>query len=154
MKTPRRPWILLAFAAAAAPALVGAAAPAGIRVEAPSVRLVPPSVTITAGFVTLVNDGAAAAALVGARSDCARVVELHVMEEREGRMSMRKVERLEIPAHGRLELGPGAAHLMLIDLRQRLEVGSPVTVHLDFADGSELAVAFPIVDPRSAGSHR
>lgn len=131
--------------------LIAGSALADVRAVEPWARLQPPSSPMSAAFLVLENTGSEADALVGASCDCSEVVELHVMQETDGKMSMRKVERFEIPAGGRFELKPGGPHLMLIRLTGALDQAKPVHLKLRFAHAPELAVEVPVRDSRPAG---
>ena len=73
--------------------------------------------------------------LTAVSSPVAGVAEVHEMKMDGDVMKMRAVPALEIPAGGTVELKPGGYHLMLMDLKQSLTVGSTVPVTLMFKDG-------------------
>lgn len=56
-------------------------------------------------------------------------------------MGMQKVDRVEIPAGGRLELKPGSYHIMLIGLTQDLKVGDRIEITLRFEKAGEITVS-------------
>lgn len=70
------------------------------------------------------------AALVGANSPVAKKVEIHVMSMQAGMMSMRQIDRLELPAGKSVTLAPGGYHLMLTRLKQPLKKGDSVPLRL------------------------
>jgi periplasmic copper chaperone A len=86
--------------------------------------------------------------LTGVSSPVAGVAEVHEMKMEGDVMKMRAVPVLDIPAGGTVELKPGGYHLMLMDLKQALPVGSTVPVTLMFKDGkgveSRLEVKLPV----------
>ena len=55
-------------------------------------------------------------------------------------MRMRQAQALEIPANGSLELKPGAAHLMFVDIRKPFKEGDLVPVTLKFEKAGEMSV--------------
>lgn len=99
----------------------------------------------SAAYMVLSNASDTPAALVGATTDVANVIELHTtaMDE-SGVMRMRPVEQIDIPANGDVSLEPGGFHVMLIDLTQDLAEGDTVALTLAFADGQELAIEAPV----------
>ncbi len=99
----------------------------------------------SAAFMTLMNKGNDTA-IVAARSAVAGVVELHTHREENGVMRMRQVDRIDLPAGEMVALKPGGLHVMLIDLKQALEVGSEISVTLIYADGSETSLKMPVVN--------
>lgn len=86
---------------------------------------------VGAGFVTLVNRGAADR-LTGVSCACAQTSEIHSMSMVDGVMKMRKLDAIELPANGTLVLEPGGVHLMLIRLKSPLTEGQQVPVELRF----------------------
>lgn len=147
MPTPRSSRFALVFAATL---LLSASARAEIRALDPWARLQPPSSPMSAAFVVLENGGKEDDALVGASCDCSEVVELHVMREVDGQMSMQQVDRFEIPAGSKAELKPGGSHLMLIHLKGPLSEAKPIHLELRFEHAPALAIEVPVRDPRAA----
>jgi copper(I)-binding protein len=75
--------------------------------------------------------------LVSVSSSAAGVAEVHEMAMEGGVMRMRAVAGgLELPAGKAVELKPGGYHVMLMDLKQSLNVGDlvPVTLVFEGAD--------------------
>jgi len=105
---------------------------------------VPPVGTASAAFMKVENHSSINTAIVSVESDVARVSELHEMAEADGMMTMRKVQRIALPAHGVASLEPGGYHVMLIDLKRKLKVGDQVRIKLVFQDGSEKSVVAPV----------
>lgn len=70
--------------------------------------------------------------LVSARSDIAGVVEVHEMKMENDVMRMRAVDRLRLPANQPVELKSGGYHLMLMDLKKQLKVGTEAQITLVF----------------------
>ena len=132
MKKMRSVSVLLSlFFLASAPAL------AQIKVEEAWSRATPPGAKIAAGYLTVRNAGAADR-LVSASSPAAERVETHVTI-REGDISrMREVKGYEVPAKGTLELKPGGAHLMLVNIRAPFKEGTTVPLTLRFEKAGEV----------------
>ncbi|HXJ77902.1 MAG TPA: copper chaperone PCu(A)C [Candidatus Methylomirabilis sp.] len=91
-------------------------------------------------YVTLSNTGSQADALIAASSDAAGTVELHEVQKEGGVMKMRPVKSIPIPAGGKVELKPGAYHIMLLALKHDLKPGEKVPVTLSFEHGGELRI--------------
>ncbi|MET9057460.1 copper chaperone PCu(A)C [Streptomyces antibioticus] len=100
----------------------------------------PVSDTMAAGFLTIVNEGGAKDELTSVTSTAAGNVTLH---ETVG-SSMREVDSLDVPAHGRLEFRSGGSHLMFEQLRRKPVEGETVTVELHFAASGPLKVDIPV----------
>jgi copper(I)-binding protein len=145
--------ILIGLAAAGVAA--GCAQPAmqsmaksGIELENAWARRAPAMAHGHAGngavYVTIVNHGGSADALVGATTNAAKVVELHETVQEGGVMKMRPVPRFEVPGGGRLEMKPGGPHLMLLGLTRDLEPGDTVSVTLTFDKAGRMSVEAPV----------
>lgn len=116
-------------AGSAAP-LLSVQAPAAVKVEAGWVRPSVPGQQGTGGYMRLTaREGQQ---LVAASSPLAGVAEVHEMKMDGDVMRMRHVGKLDLPAGKTVELKPGGLHLMLMDLKQPLTVGSSVPLSLVF----------------------
>lgn len=104
------------------------------------VRATPPGSRMTAGYLTLHNAADHQVTLVSVSSPHSERVELHRTTLVDDVARMEKMEALDIPAGGSVELAPGGLHLMLIGLRGDLREGGDVTLHLVFDDGWEVEV--------------
>ncbi len=115
-----------------------------VAVEGAFVRAVPPGLTNSAAFLTLINQDAVEHKLVSVKSSAAEVVELHTHINDEGMMRMRRVDGIEVSANGSMELKPGGHHVMLIGLRKPLLPGDRIDLTLGFEDGSEIRLQAPV----------
>jgi periplasmic copper chaperone A len=113
------------------------------------VQETPASQTITAAYMVIENRSDADITLKAASSPVARVVELHKMELTDGLMRMRRVDSIDIPAGGAVELKPGGYHLMVIGLNHQLKAGELVSLTLQFSNDVRKSIRVP-VKPRSA----
>jgi len=114
---------LVFFVAAAA-----GAAQAQVTVTGAWVRGTVQGQTATGAFMQLKSaDGAA---LVGADSPAAGIVEIHEMRMEGNVMRMREVTRLDLPPGKAVELKPGGYHVMLMDLKAPLKKGDTVPIRL------------------------
>ena len=129
----------------------GEQAPCGITVRDAWIREPPPR-SPAAGYLVIENNCAVPVALVGAATASAARTEIHVMETRNGRMTMDRVDSLNIAAGASLKLKSGGSHLMLLQLLQPLKAGDEVELALSFGDGAEHRVVAPVrKDPGYAG---
>lgn len=104
------------------------------RVEAAWVRSAVPGQQGTGAFMKLTAPRPMQ--LLGASTPVAAVAELHQMKMEGDVMRMRPVHTLDLPAGQTIELKPGGYHLMLMDLKQPLAVGSSVPLTLRFRDAA------------------
>ncbi|HYX30517.1 MAG TPA: copper chaperone PCu(A)C [Pyrinomonadaceae bacterium] len=104
----------------------------------------PPSQKITAAYMVIENHGHADITLQSASTPIAQTTELHKMELTDGIMKMRRVDSINIPAGGSVELKPGGYHLMVIGLTRELKEGDMVSIALTFSDGLRKNVKVPV----------
>ena len=117
-----------------------------VSVEAAWARATAPNAKLAAGYLTVVNAGAADR-LVGASSPAAGRVELHVTTRDGQIMRMRQAKALDVSANGRLELRPAGAHLMFVELRRAFRKGEKVPVTLRFEKAGEVQAELAVGDP-------
>lgn len=99
---------------------------------------------VTGGYVLLQNRGDSAVALTEVRSPIAKTIELHSISERDGVMKMVRVEKITVPARGKVALEPGGYHLMLFEVARVLAPGDRVTLTFVFDNGREVDVVFDV----------
>ena len=84
-------------------------------------RIIHPRILETAataksgGYVTIVNEGATADALIDIEADFPRLM-LHESYRRGRLMRMQHVDKITVPADGIAELAPGGYHVMIMGL--------------------------------------
>jgi len=105
----------------------------------------PGGVTVSAGYVTIVNPTGAADTLVSAASPRAERVDVHEMNMDGGVMRMRAVEGgLPVPAGATVTLGPGGQHLMFYGVMQPFVEGDTIPLTLTFANAGEIVLELPV----------
>ena len=114
---------------------------AEVRIENAWVRALPPTQPNTAGYLTVVNDGKTAVAIVGASSNIAAKVELHRTRTVDGMMRMEPVEGVAVAPGERVQLVPGGTHLMLLGLKYMPAPDDDVRLCLQLASGREICAA-------------
>jgi copper(I)-binding protein len=115
-----------------------------IEIEKPWMRATPPGAKVAAGYVTVRNKSASPDRLVGASSPVAARVETHVHIKDGDILRMREVKALDVPTKGALELKPGGAHLMFVEIKQPLKEGDKVPVTLKFEKAGEIKTEFNV----------
>lgn len=106
----------------------------------------------SAVYLILHNHTAEYDSLIGASSDVADAVELHLMEVENDVMRMTPVEKIEMPADSEIIFESGGYHIMLIGLKQDLNTGDEITVTLHFEDYPDVVLAVPVKE--SAEEHQ
>ena len=101
-------------------------------------RATPPKAPTGAGYLTITNTGSEGDTLIAVSTPAAETSELHIMEVKNGIMTMHPVEGgIKIPAGGTVTLAPGGYHLMFIKLKHDLKQGGKLPVTLTFAKGGQ-----------------
>jgi len=107
------------------------------------IRAMPPSQTMTAGFLRIENTSPQDNALVAVETAMADTVEMHEMVYENEMMKMQPVPRIAIPAGQTAQLKPGGYHLMLFGLKSQPAENDSVFLTLYFEDQStRIAKAF------------
>lgn len=141
----------VAHAHAPAPAAAGRRA-AGASVVAGDlaiaqawVRGTPPGATVSAGYLTITNNGAVVDRLIGGRAEFAGAVMVHAMSVADGVMTMRGVADGLVVAPGEtVTLAPGGSHVMFTDVVSRPLPGTEVTVTLTFERAGDVVLTMPV----------
>jgi copper(I)-binding protein len=137
-----------------------------IKISEPWARTSPMIAGAGAAFMVIENKASASDFLVGGSSDVATTVEVHEtyavesaapmasdgmgmespaasgggMAPGGSMMGMRRIDKLEIPAGGSVELKPGSYHIMLIDLTRELKAGEKIDITLKFEKAGDVKV--------------
>lgn len=121
---------------------------APMEVESVTARPTYGRTQVGAAYLRLKNNQPTEDSLISAETPLARRVELHTTETKSDIMRMRKIEALKIPAHGTAELKPGAAHLMLFDLKEPLQAGMQFPLLLHFRQAGDVATRVTVEAPK------
>ncbi len=107
----------------------------------------------SAAYMLLHNHTTEDDALVGASSDVAAAVEIHLSQmNADGVMQMIRQESITLPADGELELKPGSYHVMIIGLKQDLKVGDEITITLHFQNHEDILLTIPVMETPMDGA--
>lgn len=142
----QRPAVLLAAVLASA----GAYAADAPEVSQAWARATPPGVEVGAAYMVILG-GSRADALVGADTERAAMVHLHVVEESDGLSRMRSIESVDVPPGRRIELQPKSTHLMLMGLDGPLVAGETFPLTLHFAESGPQTVTVVVKPATAAG---
>lgn len=118
--------------------LGGTASEVGLKLEDAWVRAMPSTHSMTAAYVSIVNDTDSAYGIVGATADVARVAEIHTTRNVDGYMKMEQLEGLAIAPGERVDLEPGGTHIMLMGLTFMPEPGDTVRLCLQLLGDREV----------------
>jgi periplasmic copper chaperone A len=147
-----RMWVLL-LAVAAGTAYPHSHEKGELQVRHPWARATPPGAKVAGAFMEIRNSGKQRDRLLSAATPVAARVEMH-LTEREGEvLRMRQVKSFDVPAGSRLELKPGAHHLMLVDPLRPLQKGERFALTLRFERAGEIEVSVEVQDLGSRRPH-
>ena len=105
-----------------------------------------------AAYMLLKNGTSTTDALIGASSDVAETVEIHLSQmNADGTMEMIQQESIALPADGEVELKPGSYHVMLIGLKQDLKAGDEFSLTLHFKNHENITLTIPVMDAGNMG---
>lgn len=108
----------------------------------------------TAAYGVIHNHGHQADRLIGAKADFAAKVEIHEMVLDQDVMRMRALEGgLMIGAQERAELKKGGLHLMLMGLREPIQMGGIYEIELIFEQAGSLMIEAETISLREKKSH-
>ncbi|MEO1910033.1 MAG: copper chaperone PCu(A)C [Paracoccus sp. (in: a-proteobacteria)] len=103
-----------------------------------------------AAYLTLRSD--VADQLVGIKSPVAAEVMIHAVEtDAAGISRMMHLDRLALEPDVPVMLAPGAMHVMLMGLTEKLEEGAAFPLTLSFQEAGEMTVEVPILGPGASG---
>jgi copper(I)-binding protein len=127
---------------------------AQVEIEKPWTRATPPGAKMAAGYMTIRNRSASPDRLRNITSPAAARVETHVTIKDGDIVRMREVKSFDVPANGVLELKPGGAHLMFVDIKRPFKDGETIPVTLRFDKAGEVKVDFLVGRPDTSGGHK
>lgn len=95
---------------------------------------------VSAAYMIITNTGSAADQLLGVITDAAHIVQMHRTRIQNGIAFMDRVDHIDIPAQGSVQIAPGGYHLMIMDLQRDLHTGDKIALTLKFASGKSITV--------------
>jgi len=96
------------------------------------------------GYFTAQNNTQRDIAIAGASSDACGMLMIHQSRTAGGMSGMDMVEKVNVPAGGKIAFAPGGYHLMCTDPTPKMKIGAKVPVLFSLSDGSAVAVAFTV----------
>ena len=110
-------------------------------------RATPANAPVSAGYVTITNNGSEADMLIGVSVDFAGKSELHEMAMDGDVMKMREVVGgIVIAAGETVTLKPGGLHLMFMGMQRQLNVGESYPATLTFEKAGTIDVNLNVAD--------
>ncbi len=109
---------------------------------------------ITAGYVTIKNDGKTEDRLVSAACACAAKATLHTMVMKGGQMEMAEAPNGFVIAPGQsVVFAPGGNHIMFDGVNTGLNDGDTQTITLHFEKAGDISIDMPVTSNPLPGKH-
>jgi copper(I)-binding protein len=118
---------------------------AHISFAKPWIRMLPPTVMSTAGYVEINNSSTVADKLLNVWSPTINGVSVHQTKEVDGLLKMLEADNTTIPPNGKLILQPGGYHLMLMGVEKPLVENETVMICFEFERAGIVHVNFPVL---------
>ena len=116
-----------------------------ISIMNPVARATPANAPVSAGYMTITNNGAQADRLIAVESDFSERGEIHEMAMDGDVMKMRELESgIELPAGESVTLMPGGLHLMFMGLNEQLLEGETRDVTLTFENAGSVDLSLDV----------
>ena len=96
------------------------------------------------GYLSIVNKGKVADALIGASSPVAASVQIHQTITVDNMARMRPLSEVEIAPGATVNIEPGGIHLMLMGLKAPLQAGQSVPLTLEFRAAGKITVELSV----------
>jgi copper(I)-binding protein len=98
-------------------------------------------------YLAITNTDSLAVRLDSVTSAQALAAELHETVLSDGMARMTPLTGVDIPARGRLQMEPGGAHVMLIELQRPMSPGDSLPLRLHFSNGTMLDTYVQVRSP-------
>ncbi len=92
-------------------------------------------------------------ALISATTEIAEAVEIHETSMVNDVMQMRMVPSVLLPSGEGVEFEPGGLHIMLVNLKETLEIGASIEITLHFQTHADIPVTVEVHTGGDPGGH-
>lgn len=138
---------ILVFVLVIVSLLSGCAAPRAGDIEVQEAWMRPAAQGANGAVYFVIHNGLAEAdELEGISSEAAEAVEMHESMMNGDIMEMHPLESVPLGAGEQVTFEPGGLHIMLVGLKEALEVGDEIQITLHFKNHPDMQVDIPISD--------
>jgi periplasmic copper chaperone A len=124
-------------------ALMGPASAASLNITDAWFRALPGTLP-AGGYFNVHNTGKNDLAILGAQSEGCSTVMVHKSSNAGGMSRMEHVDKVDVPAGGKVSFAPGGLHLMCMRPTSLMKIGGKVPVVLHLSDGTRVAATFAV----------
>lgn len=142
--------LLVVLATLLACNVASAADNASIKASGAWIRVLPGSLP-AGGYVTFENTGSTGTAITGASSADYAESMIHKSSTETGMGRMEMVDKVALPANGKVMFSPGGYHVMLMQPKHAITAGDKVVVTFTLSDGTTLPVTFTAKPANATG---
>jgi periplasmic copper chaperone A len=142
--------LLVALTTLLAAGAVQATDSTSVKASGAWIRVLPGSLP-AGGYVTLENTSATGIAVTGAKSADYGDAMIHKSSTETGMGRMEMVDKVPLPANGKVAFAPGGYHVMLMQPKHPVNAGDKVVVTFTLSDGSTLPVTFEAKPANATG---
>jgi periplasmic copper chaperone A len=142
--------LCVALATLVAASAVHATESTSVKASGAWIRVLPGSLP-AGGYVTLENTTGTAVAVTGAASAAYGDAMIHKSSTETGMGRMEMVDKVPLPANGKVAFAPGGYHVMLMQPKHPVNPGDKVVVTFTLSDGSTLPVTFEAKPANATG---
>jgi len=103
------------------------------------------------GYFVATNSGDQAVDLVAVSTPAFGMAMLHQSQTQGGTSRMTMVDKVSVPAHGKLAFTPGDYHLMLEQPTQPVQIGAKLPMTFTFSGGQKVAAACEVKNAGATG---
>jgi copper(I)-binding protein len=103
------------------------------------------------GYFVATNSGDQAVDLVAVSTPAFGMAMLHQSQTQGGTSRMTMVDKVSVPAHGKLAFTPGDYHLMLEQPTQPVQIGAKVPMTFMFSGGQKIAAVCEVKNAGATG---
>jgi periplasmic copper chaperone A len=115
-----------------------------LHIESAWIREAPSNASTLAGYALLSNQGNKPLSVFSISSTAFAQIEMHESLTENGMATMRAIDKLDIPAHGKVEFAPSGKHFMMMNPKSALHSGDVVAVKIKDRNGCETTVQFTV----------
>ena len=109
------------------------------------IRLMPPSMSMTAAFMEIKNISNKNISIVNVKSNLAKFTELHTsIMKSDGNMQMKHIKSVKLPSNKMVHFKRGGKHIMMMGLREKLHEGDTHKITIILNNGNQIEKLFTV----------
>ena len=102
-------------------------------------------------YLVIHNHASRADAITGATTDISEAVEMHESKMSGDVMQMQQLNSVPLEAFAEVKFEPGGLHIMLVNMKEDLQIGDQIEITLHFTHFEDITVSVPVRDTPAPG---